>query len=177
MHWHRCDVEWTSVTESSIKWRVRAQAGRKHKCGSSQTSMSELRQHFLCTHRWMCEVSPHCGFRSYLSVPVGTLRPGSGPCSAVGAEPRCPLRADTRAWSRNDTRKHGLTLEQCCSRLLVQARRMKPAGTMQWPGLEEPNRPSWEPCRGHQKRGEGISSPAAGAVVARCFCVVYKVHR
>lgn len=31
---------------------------------------------------------------------------------------------------------------------------MQPVGTRQGPGLVEPIRPSWEPCRGHQGRGE-----------------------
>lgn len=125
----------------------------------------------------MCEFSPHYGFRSYLAAPVGTLRPGSGPCWAVGAEPRCLLRGGTGAGSRNGTPKPGLTLKQCCSKPSAQARRMQPAGTRQGPGLEEPSRPSWVPCRGHQRRGEGVGSPAAGVTAARRFCLVYKVHQ
>ena len=125
----------------------------------------------------MYDSSPHCGFRSCLAAPVGTLRPGSGPCWAGGAEPRCPLRGGTGAGSRSGTPTPGLTLEQYCSKPSAQARRMQPVETRQGPGLEEPSRPSWEPCRGHQRRGEGVGSPAAGVAAARCSCWLYKVRQ
>ena len=54
---------------------------------------------------------------------------------------------------------------------------MQPVETRQGPGLEEPSRPSWEPCRGHQRRGEGVGSPAAGVAAARCSCWLYKVRQ
>lgn len=128
------------------------------------------------SHGWKCEILPHCGFRSCLAAPVGTLRPGSGPCWAEGAELRCPLRGDTGVGFRNDTPKPGLTLIRYCSKPSPQARRIQPVGTRQGPRLEEPSLPSWEPCRGHQKPCLGVGSPAAGINAACCSCLIYRFY-
>ena len=134
--------------------------------GSSQAYLSRYRAaHPLNTQVCVCKISPHCGFHSYLAAPVGTLRPGSGPCWAAGAEPRCPLRGGTGAGSRNGTPKPGQTLKQYCSKASAQARRMQPAGTRQGPGLEEPSRRSWVPCRGHLEAEWGCLEPRG-----RCCC-------
>lgn len=116
---------------------------------------------------WHRPILPHCGFRSCLAAPVETLRPGSDPCWAVVAEPRCPLRGGTEVGFRNGTPIPALTLIQYCSKPSAQARRIQPVGTRQGPRLEEPSLPSWEPCRGHQKQGLGVGSLATGIDVTR----------
>lgn len=134
--------------------------GIKYKVDSTRCSYLSLngcQEDTLAVFR--CKLSPHCGFRSYRARPVGTLRPGSGPCWAADAEPRCPLRGGTGAGYRNGTPKPGLTLKLCCSKPSAQACCTQPVGTRQGAGLEEPSRRSWEPCRGRQRPSDWCRKP------------------
>lgn len=89
----------------------------------------------------VCAVSPRCGSRSCPAAPVGTLRPGSGPCRAAGAEPRRRPRGGTGAGSRSGTPTPGPTSARC--RSTASGRRTQPAGTRRrGPRPAEPNRRS-----------------------------------
>lgn len=116
-----------------------------------------------------CPILPHCGFRSCLAAPVETLQPGLDPCWAAAAEPRYPLRGGTTVGFRNGTPTPGLTLTQYCSKQSAKARHIQAVGTGQRPRLEQPNLPSWEPCRGHHNQRLGVGSLATGIDVSRSF--------